>query len=93
MKKGLWLAVFYAAAAFGYTVQVDTGDVNVRPAGDPAFLGYDVVSLEGGGVTGGRRDGGVAQGYEDRVGGRIVRRAGGAARVVPRNTYAGADAF
>jgi hypothetical protein len=50
MKKGIWLAIFYAAAAFGYTIQVDIGDVHVRPATAPAFLGYDVVSLEGGGV-------------------------------------------
>ena len=50
MKKGLWLAVFAAASAFGYTVQLDAADVEVRPAKDPAFLGYDVVALKDGGV-------------------------------------------
>ncbi len=50
MKKGLWLAILWAAAAFAYTVQVDVGDVQVRAATDPAFLGYDVVRLKDGGV-------------------------------------------
>ncbi len=50
MRKGLLLGIFFAAAAFGYTVQVDVGDVHVRSATDAAFLGYDVVSLDGGGV-------------------------------------------
>jgi len=50
MRKGLWLAVFAAASAFGYTVQLDAADVEVRSAKDPAFLGYDVVTLKDGGV-------------------------------------------
>ncbi|NIT36894.1 MAG: T9SS type A sorting domain-containing protein, partial [candidate division Zixibacteria bacterium] len=45
-----WLTVFAAASAFGYTVQLDAADVEVRPAKDPAFLGYDVVTLKDGGV-------------------------------------------
>jgi hypothetical protein len=48
MKKGLWLALFWAAAAFGYTVQVDVGDVRLRPSSEPALSGYEVVTLEGG---------------------------------------------
>ncbi|HUU56944.1 MAG TPA: C25 family cysteine peptidase, partial [bacterium] len=50
MKKGIWLVAVLAASAFAYTVQVDTADVQVKPAEDPAFLGYDVVRLDGGGV-------------------------------------------
>ncbi len=46
MKKGLWLAVFLAASAFAYTVQIDTADVEVSGSSDPAFLGYDVVTLK-----------------------------------------------
>ena len=46
MKKGLWLAVFLAASAFAYTVQIDTVDVQVNGSSDPAFLGYDVVTLK-----------------------------------------------
>ena len=45
MKKGLWLAIFLAASAFAYTVQIDTADVLVAGSSDPAFLGYDVVTL------------------------------------------------
>ena len=44
MKKGLWLAVFLAASAFAYTVQIDTADVQVNASSDRAFLGYDVVT-------------------------------------------------
>ncbi len=47
MKKGLWLAIFLAASAFAYTVQIDTADVLVAGSSDPAFLGYDVVTLKG----------------------------------------------
>jgi hypothetical protein len=50
MKKGIWLVAVMAASAFAYTVQIDTADVRVAPAEDPAFLGYDVVRLEGGGA-------------------------------------------
>jgi hypothetical protein len=50
MKKGIWLVAVMAASAFAYTVQIDTADVLVAPAEDPAFLGYDVVRLEGGGA-------------------------------------------
>ncbi|MEE9457750.1 MAG: C25 family cysteine peptidase [bacterium] len=46
MKKRLWLAVFLAASAFAYTVQIDTTDVQVNGSSDPAFLGYDVVTLK-----------------------------------------------
>ncbi|MGD8720144.1 MAG: C25 family cysteine peptidase, partial [Candidatus Zixiibacteriota bacterium] len=50
MRKAIWLVLVAAASAFAYTVTVDTGDVNIKPTEDPAFLGYDVVTLAGGGV-------------------------------------------
>jgi hypothetical protein len=47
MKKGLWLASFWAGVAFAYTITVNTADVQVTASPDPAFLGYDVVALKG----------------------------------------------
>jgi hypothetical protein len=38
MKKRLWLAVFLAASAFAYTVQIDKADVQINGSSDPAFL-------------------------------------------------------
>ncbi|UCH77615.1 MAG: hypothetical protein JSU81_07730, partial [Candidatus Coatesbacteria bacterium] len=48
MKKGLWLAFFFAASAFAYTVQVDPADLAVTTIEDPAFGGYDAVTLKNG---------------------------------------------
>ncbi|MGD8717177.1 MAG: C25 family cysteine peptidase, partial [Candidatus Zixiibacteriota bacterium] len=48
MKKCLWVVAIAAASAFAYTVQVDTADVTVKSVNDPAFLGYDAVSLKDG---------------------------------------------
>jgi len=50
MKKVLFVLLAASASAFAYTVEVDPAQLEIRPAPEPAFLGYDVVRLAGEGV-------------------------------------------
>ncbi|UCH78123.1 MAG: T9SS type A sorting domain-containing protein [Candidatus Coatesbacteria bacterium] len=50
MKKVLFVFLVAAASAFAYRVEIDPAQLEIRPAAEPAFVGYDVVRLAGEGV-------------------------------------------